>query len=154
MQGLAHLSSDSLIRPRNLIMEHMLCSLSLRDSHLKAVFTAVVQLDLNVLSELVHDHLTNYLDKLSVQIASVDLSQDGTIYSVTGSAIEDAKLSGFEWTNTASFELLERLSIVSRVSSLYTGFNTFSRAIGTTFWSELVSSNMFRQQLTDGAIAM
>lgn len=47
--------------------ENLLHNLPLRDSHLRAVLTAIVEMDLSDLSSIEHDCLNAYLNKFTLQ---------------------------------------------------------------------------------------
>lgn len=75
MQGLAHLSSSTLSRARDFVLRHLLQTLPLRDEHLTALVTATTEMDLDNLSKTEYDFLNVYIDKLMLQIASLNLVQ-------------------------------------------------------------------------------
>ncbi|KAJ6680798.1 FANCONI ANEMIA GROUP F PROTEIN FANCF [Salix purpurea] len=72
-QGLANLSCDTLSRARSFVLAHLLQTLPLRDSHLKAFLTAVIKMELEMISESNHDCLSVYLNKLKPQNPQLDL---------------------------------------------------------------------------------
>ncbi|KAJ6674374.1 FANCONI ANEMIA GROUP F PROTEIN FANCF [Salix viminalis] len=72
-QGLANLSCDTLSRARSFVLAHLLQTLPLRDSHLKAFLTAVIEMELEMISESNHDCLSVYLNKLKPQNPQLDL---------------------------------------------------------------------------------
>ncbi|XWS76204.1 hypothetical protein CRYUN_Cryun01aG0155500 [Craigia yunnanensis] len=66
-QGLTHLSSATLRRARGLLLKHLLHNLPLRDSHLRAFLTAIIEMDRSDLSETEHDCLNANLNNLTLQ---------------------------------------------------------------------------------------
>ncbi|KAK6164420.1 hypothetical protein DH2020_001284 [Rehmannia glutinosa] len=63
-QGLAPLSCITLGRARNLLLKHLIHTLPLRESHLKAILTASVEMDFSKLKVIDDDYLDVYLEKL------------------------------------------------------------------------------------------
>ncbi|PKI41100.1 hypothetical protein CRG98_038628 [Punica granatum] len=128
-QGLANISSDTLLRARSLIVEHMIHTLPLRDAHVKAVLTAVVEMDLDALPETAQDGLGRYLNKLSLQNNSDDSFQD-CAYSEKNSDMGIGNLNSYDWTSTSIQELSRRQSAVLSISSLQKSLSVFSSTIG------------------------
>ncbi|XP_031402722.1 uncharacterized protein LOC116212302 isoform X1 [Punica granatum] len=143
-QGLANISSDTLLRARSLIVEHMIHTLPLRDAHVKAVLTAVVEMDLDALPETAQDGLGRYLNKLSLQNNSDDSFQD-CAYSEKNSDMGIGNLNSYDWTSTSIQELSRRQSAVLSISSLQKSLSVFSSTIGNG-GSFQVSSSMLREQ--------
>ncbi|XP_042017083.1 uncharacterized protein LOC121765108 isoform X2 [Salvia splendens] len=63
-QGLAHLSCAMLVRAKDLVLEHLIHTFPLRESHLKAVATASVEMDISNLKRRESNGLDVYLEKL------------------------------------------------------------------------------------------
>ncbi|KAH6813749.1 hypothetical protein C2S51_022767 [Perilla frutescens var. frutescens] len=63
-QDLAHLSCISLSRATDLMLEHLIHTFPLRESHLKGILTASVEMDISKLKRIDNDGLDVYLDKL------------------------------------------------------------------------------------------
>eukprot|EP00268_Persea_americana_P015477 TRINITY_DN17169_c0_g1_i2.p1 TRINITY_DN17169_c0_g1~~TRINITY_DN17169_c0_g1_i2.p1 ORF type:complete len:491 (+),score=94.23 TRINITY_DN17169_c0_g1_i2:239-1711(+) len=74
-QGLAHLSSATLTKARDFVLQHLLQTLPLRDEHLNALLTATIKMDLDDLSKAEYDFLNVYIDKLMLRTASLNLVQ-------------------------------------------------------------------------------
>ncbi|KAG6403106.1 hypothetical protein SASPL_135323 [Salvia splendens] len=63
-QGLAHLSCVTLVRAKDLMLEHLIHTFPLRESHLKAITTASVEMDISNLKRRESNGLDIYLEKL------------------------------------------------------------------------------------------
>ncbi|KAL5996915.1 hypothetical protein ACLOJK_007839 [Asimina triloba] len=72
-QGLANLSSRALIKAKDFILRHLLQILPLRDSHLSALLTAAIEIDLDELRKTRLNAQEAYIDKLMYQMTSVNL---------------------------------------------------------------------------------
>ncbi|KAL1539634.1 hypothetical protein AAHA92_24091 [Salvia divinorum] len=63
-QDLAHLSCAMLVRAKDLMLEHLIHTFPLRESHLKAITTASVEMDISNLKRRESNGLDVYLEKL------------------------------------------------------------------------------------------
>lgn len=63
-QDLAHLSCVMLVRARDLMLEHLIHTYPLRESHLKAIITASAEMDISNLKRIDNNGLDVYLEKL------------------------------------------------------------------------------------------
>ncbi|XVE77968.1 hypothetical protein DITRI_Ditri13aG0106900 [Diplodiscus trichospermus] len=134
-QGLAHLSSATLRRGRRFLLEYLLHNLPLRDSHLRAVLTAIVEMDLSNLSETEHDCLNAYLSNLTLH-DRIPL-MDSVISSATvTSTVETEKSGGDNFTKLTIQELFRRQSSVSCISSIEEGVDILSNAVRHSSWTE------------------
>ncbi|GKV01763.1 hypothetical protein SLEP1_g14295 [Rubroshorea leprosula] len=124
-QGLAHLSSATLGRARGFILEHFIQNLPLRETHLRAVLTAAIEMDLSDLSETRHDNLSAYLNKLTLQNTSLKQVQhrssgmkDSVIsYQDQPPTNENEKCSSDDFTPLAIQELIRRQHAMSCIST-------------------------------------
>ncbi|XP_076942142.1 uncharacterized protein LOC143611924 [Bidens hawaiensis] len=66
-QGLTHLSSVTLSKARFFILEHLFRTLPMRDSHIKAVVKATIEMDLDELQKTEINYLDVYMDKLKLR---------------------------------------------------------------------------------------
>lgn len=125
LQGLAHLSSATLRRARGFILEQFIQNLPLRETHLRAVLTAAVEMDLSDLSETQHDNLSAYLNKFTLQNTSLKQVQhrsSGVKDSIVSSrdeppTNENEKCSSNDFTPLAIQELIRRQHVVSCIST-------------------------------------
>lgn len=139
-QGLAHLSSATLRRARGFLLENLLCNLPLRDSHLRAVLTAIIEMDLNELLETEHDCLNAYLTNLTLQNRDlITSSPDAT------PMVGTEKTGSDNFTKLAVQELFRRQSSVSCISSIEEGVDILSNAVRHSSWIES-DCNLFREQ--------
>ncbi|XP_030528080.1 uncharacterized protein LOC115739209 isoform X2 [Rhodamnia argentea] len=138
-QGLAKLSSGTLSRARDIVLEQLVHCLPLRDSNLGALLCSTIQMDLDVLSREDPDCLSRYLDKLNLQNTSHDSLHDGGS-SEKFSPINHADIANNETeerakqngTNSCIQELLKRQSAVSCALSAEKSLAVISRAVGSS----------------------
>ncbi|XP_016745736.1 uncharacterized protein [Gossypium hirsutum] len=144
-QGLAHLSSVTLRRARSFLSEHLLHNLPLRDSHLRAVITAIVEMDLSDLSQTEHDCLNAYLNNLTLQsrICMRDTSTSSPDLTPT---VQTEKSGTDNFTKIALHELFRRQSSVSCVSVIEEGLDVLSNAMRHSSRTDSESS-LFREQM-------
>ncbi|XP_021281321.1 uncharacterized protein LOC110414452 isoform X2 [Herrania umbratica] len=144
-QGLAHLSSATLRRARCYMLEHLLRNLPLRDSHLKAVLTATIEMDLSALSETEHDCLNAYLNKLTLQnrLCTGDLITSSLDVTPT---VETEDSGSDNFTKLAVQELFRRQSSVSCISTIEEGLDILSKAVRQSSWTESDCS-LFREKM-------
>lgn len=137
-QGLAHLSSATLTKARRYVLEHFIQTLPLRDVHLRAFLTAVIEMELDELSETEeHNCLNAYLNKLTLQNTSLisipddrGFKKDLVISSPNIASINKIeKCIGDDFTKYAVLEILKRWCAVSCISTVETGLNILSNAI-------------------------
>ncbi|KAK6239022.1 hypothetical protein QUC31_004491 [Theobroma cacao] len=144
-QGLAHLSSATLRRARGYMLEHLLHNLPLRDSHLKAILTSTIEMDLSALSETEHDCLNAYLNKLTLQNRLCMGNLFTSSLDVTPTMeTEDSGSDNF--TKLAVQELFRRQSAVSCISTIEEGVNILSNAVRQSSWTESDCS-LFREKM-------
>ncbi|GFZ17664.1 hypothetical protein Acr_26g0009340 [Actinidia rufa] len=75
-QGLAHLSSVTLHRAGDFVLEHLIRALPLRDTHLKAFMISAIEMDLDELRRTGNDCLDVYLNQLMLQNSSMSPGLD------------------------------------------------------------------------------
>ncbi|XVF21519.1 hypothetical protein REPUB_Repub12eG0096900 [Reevesia pubescens] len=143
-QGLAHLSSATLRRARGFLSEHLLHNLPLRDSHLRAVLTAIIEMDLCDLSQTEHDCLNAYLNSLTLQNRTC-VRDSITTLPERSPNVETEKSGSDNLTKLAIQELFRRQSSVSCISSIEVGVDILSNAVRHNSWTESDSS-LFREQ--------
>ncbi|KAB2074626.1 hypothetical protein ES319_A07G163900v1 [Gossypium barbadense] len=144
-QGLADLSSVTLRRARSFLSEHLLHNFPLRDLHLRAVITAIVEMDLSDLSQPEHDCLNAYLNNLTLQsrICMRDTSTSSPDLTPT---VQTEKSGTDNFTKIALHELFRRQSSVSCVSVIEEGLDVLSNAMRHSSRTDSVSS-LFREQM-------
>ncbi|KAK8946556.1 hypothetical protein KSP39_PZI006577 [Platanthera zijinensis] len=72
--GLKDMSSATLSNARRLVLEHFLHAHPLKDTHLAAFLRAVVEIDIDELSESHTDSSSAYIGRLDLQMESLDLA--------------------------------------------------------------------------------
>ncbi|KAJ9169664.1 hypothetical protein P3X46_017826 [Hevea brasiliensis] len=139
--GLANLSYGTLNRARNFVLAHLFHTLPLRDSHLRAFLTAIIEMDLDKHSGSEHECLSVYLNKFNLVPERIGLVKDSVI------AVEDItptmKLGRFTDDDLTKFtlqELFKRQSAVSCISKVGTGLDILSKAIRCCSWTDSDSS--------------
>ncbi|KAE8662529.1 Detected protein of unknown function [Hibiscus syriacus] len=128
-QGLAQLSSATLRRARSFLLEHLLHTLPLRDSHLQAVLTAIIEVDLSDPSQTEHDCLNAYLNDLTLQ-NRICMRDNSTFSDVTPT------LETENFTKLAVHELFGRQSSVSCILIIEEGVNVLSNAVKNNGWKD------------------
>lgn len=132
------MSTATLATARRFVLEHLIHSLPLRDAHLRALLAATVEMDLEELSEIEHDFLNVYLNKLKLQETP---TQQGTV--------RDRKIgncTGDGLTKYVVQELLKRWSVVSLISTAETGLDVLSQSVRHSSWGEF-DDNLLKEQL-------
>ncbi|CAN6486126.1 unnamed protein product [Victoria cruziana] len=134
-QGLAHLSSATLMKARDFIVEHFLNALPLSDAQLHALFSAVVELDIDGPGMTIQPELyVVYANNLASYDTSRNMleSERGcmkqleTPYSI--SPMKDkTSFSGF--SEILLQEFVKKQRALSCLSSLEKNFNTLSEII-------------------------
>ncbi|XP_074366984.1 uncharacterized protein LOC141707623 isoform X3 [Apium graveolens] len=76
-QGLEQLSSTTLGRAREFVLEHLIRALPLREAHLRALVTGIIEVDLDDISRVESDPLNIYLDELMLKCATLDPALEG-----------------------------------------------------------------------------
>ncbi|XP_028549010.1 uncharacterized protein LOC110104029 isoform X2 [Dendrobium catenatum] len=174
--GLAHLSSATLSNARRFVLEHLLQTHPIKDEHLIAILRAVVEMDIDELSEAHNDCPKVYIDRLTLQMDSLELAAAGkglTKADKTSMPEDDPNTSKYlkqidqnlltdpifnDETRgcigaDASFfviqEILKRQAVMSRMSSIEKGLNSLSEIITrNTVGSEKIR---FEWKSVDGA---
>ncbi|XP_034891465.1 uncharacterized protein [Populus alba] len=158
-QGLANLSCDTLSRARSFVLAHLFQTLPLRDSHLKAFLTAVIEMELETVSESEHDCLSVYLNKLKPRNLQLDLVlerrgfvKDSMVLSEEISqTVKFGKFSDDDLTKLTLQEVFKRQSAVSCISTVETGLDVLTNAIRCSSGTESDSSMLEEQLKLDGA---
>nr|POE76456.1 hypothetical protein CFP56_56210 [Quercus suber] len=136
-QGLAHLSSATLAKARGYVVEHLIHTLPLRVAHLREFLTAVIEMELDELSETEHDCLNAYLKKLTLQNRSL-ISVPDKKFFLKDSGIssrdiapikKNEKSIGDDLTKYALQEILKRKCAVSCISAVETGLDIILNTI-------------------------
>ncbi|XP_011080106.1 uncharacterized protein LOC105163454 isoform X2 [Sesamum indicum] len=144
-QGLAHLSCTTLCRAREFLLEHLIHTLPLRESHLKAIMTASVEMDFSNLQRIDNDYVDVYSEQLR-RIPSKGLNLSESRNFMEGSKISSpsAVPSGKQYnvvdcdfTVTAVQQLGRRQLAVSCCSAVETGLENMWRTIGQSMHAEL-----------------
>ncbi|XP_074360499.1 uncharacterized protein LOC141700693 [Apium graveolens] len=68
--GLEQLSFTTLGRAREFVLEHLIRALPLREAHLRALMTEIIEVDLDDISRVESDPLNIYLDELMLKCAT------------------------------------------------------------------------------------
>ncbi|XP_065874638.1 uncharacterized protein [Euphorbia lathyris] len=143
-KGLANLSCNTLVKARNLVLEHFFHTLPLRDSHLMVFLTAIIEMDLEKLSGSEHDYLPIYLNKLTMN-APFHLVpekrghiEDSVIISKT---METGTCPDDDLTKFTLQELLRRQSAVSGILTIGTGLDILSNAFRCSNCTDFQSSS-------------
>ncbi|KAK9055690.1 hypothetical protein SSX86_026775 [Deinandra increscens subsp. villosa] len=128
-QGLKHLSSATLSKARFFILEHLIRTLPTRDSHIKAVLKATIEMDIDELQRTEINYLDAYIDKLKLQNEEglMDFSPipcPDDILHVKGKG--DTKI---DLTTFAIQGIKRRQLVVSRVSSVETSVDFLAKTI-------------------------
>lgn len=151
LQGLLHISSDTLVWARGLVIEHMIHTLPLRGAHLRSVLTAAIEMDLDALPGTTNDCLSKYLNKLNLQYNSIDSLDCTSCEKKLALGVEI--LDSYAWTRMSIRELSRRQSAVSDISSLQKSLYAFSTTIRNNV-SFKVDSSMPREQLKNEKFSM
>ncbi|KAL8547901.1 hypothetical protein ACS0TY_007275 [Phlomoides rotata] len=144
-QGLAHLSCTTLGRARDLVLEHLIHPLPLRDSHLNAIMSASIEMDLSEHKRIDNDVLDAYLEKL------MTLPSKGLSLSESRNSVEDLNLSTPEivqsgkhdssvdgdFTESAIKQLRKRQQAVSYISVVEAALENLWRTVGKNMHDEL-----------------
>lgn len=130
MQGLVPLSCAALGRAKNLMLQGLVNSLPIRESHLKALMMASVEMDLNSLQTVDDNSTGAYLEKLMMATSTgLDLRADkGQECPVLGRNQEELIYGDFSLPLIR--ELGGRQLAVSLVSSAQSGMGILSETLG------------------------
>ncbi|KAB1212065.1 hypothetical protein CJ030_MR5G024637 [Morella rubra] len=151
-QGLTHLSCNALTKGRVFVLEHLIHASPLRDAHLRALMTAIVEMDLYELSQTEHNCLNVYMNKLTLHhtlLVSVPDSRsfvkDNVIPSPGVAQIKNIKNdSGDDFTKYAVQEILKSQCAVSCISTVETGLDVLLNTIRNRCDSD---NNLLKKQL-------
>ncbi|KAI3449816.1 hypothetical protein Pfo_006481 [Paulownia fortunei] len=144
-QGLAHLSCTTLGRAREILLEHLIHTLPLRESHLKAIVTASVEMDFSKLKRIDNDCLNVYLEKLMrIPSKGVNLSESRNFMEVSNipspDAVPTGKLDNWvdgDFSVSAIQQLGKRQLAVSCLSAVETGLENLWKTIRQSMHDEL-----------------
>ncbi|XP_020573316.1 uncharacterized protein LOC110019815 [Phalaenopsis equestris] len=75
--GLAHMTSATLSNARRIVLEYLLQTYPIKDEHFVAFLRAVVELDLDELTESRNDCQKVYIERLALQMDSLELAGAG-----------------------------------------------------------------------------
>ncbi|KAI3741987.1 hypothetical protein L1987_59666 [Smallanthus sonchifolius] len=128
-QGLTHLSSAMLNKATFFILEHLIRALSMRDSHIKAVLKATIEMDLDELQRTEMNYLDVYIGKLKLQneegmMDFLPIPCPDDILHVK--AEDDIKI---DMTTFAIQGIKKRQLVVSCVSSIETSVDVLAKTI-------------------------
>lgn len=144
-QDLAHLSCITLGRARDLLLQRLIHTLPLRESHLKAIITASVEMDFRKLKRIDNDALDVYLEKLMpIPSKGLNLSEIRNFVEDLNLSIPDAVPSGTHdnWVDgdfsvSAIQQLEKRQLAVSRSSAVEAGLENLWKCLGNSMREEL-----------------
>ncbi|KAL6516201.1 hypothetical protein OROGR_019506 [Orobanche gracilis] len=144
-QGLHPLSCVTLGRAKDLLLEHLIHALPMRELHLKAIMTASVEMDFRKLKGIESDCLDVYLEKLAmIPSEGQDLNMSRNLMEVSNVAPPDAVRTGKDgdWVDSdfsvSAFQQLgRRQMVVSGVSAVETGLECIWKSIGQSMHGEL-----------------
>ncbi|XP_012085248.1 uncharacterized protein LOC105644489 isoform X2 [Jatropha curcas] len=128
-QGLANLSCDTLNRGRSFVLAHLLHTLPLRDSHLRAFLIAIIEMDLDKHSGSGHDCLGVYLNNLMMNTPLNLVSERKGLVKNSVTTLEDAALAKDDLTKFTLQELFKRQSAVSCISTVGRSLDILSNSI-------------------------
>ncbi|KAL6564062.1 hypothetical protein OROHE_005302 [Orobanche hederae] len=144
-QGLHPLSCVTLGRAKDLLLKHLIHALPMRESHLKAIMTASVEMDFRKLKRIESDCLDVYLEKLArIPSEGQDLNVSRNLMEVSNVAPPDAVRTGKDgdWVDgdfsvSAIQQLGRRQMVVSGVSAVETGLECIWKTIGQSVHEEM-----------------
>ncbi|KAG6400931.1 hypothetical protein SASPL_137776 [Salvia splendens] len=142
-QGLAHLSCAMLVRAKDLVLEHLIHTFPLRESHLKAVATASVEMDISNLKRRESNGLDVYLEKLMLLPSNGPNLNETAIQklgirqsAVSCSTVAEAVLENIwktlrtkmhdELGSTSNSELLKQSTMLHLSANFCNGLTVFS----------------------------
>ncbi|KAL0287021.1 UNVERIFIED_CONTAM: hypothetical protein Sangu_2713100 [Sesamum angustifolium] len=148
-QGLARLSCTTLCRAREFLLEHLIHTLPLRESHLKAIMTASVEMDFSKLQRMDNDCVDVYLESLRrIPSKGLNLSESRNVmegFKISSpSAVRSGKQDSVvdcDFSVSAIQQLGRRQLAVSCCSALETGLENMWRIIGQSMHAELGSTS-------------
>ncbi|KAL5792688.1 hypothetical protein ACOSP7_001282 [Xanthoceras sorbifolium] len=161
-QGLSHLSSVTLSRARAFVSEHLIRALPLSNSHLRAFLRAIIEMDLNLLSETDFHCVNVYLNKLTLLDSSLDWVPDSRVsvkepimpYSDIAPTMKSDTCTGDDFTKFAVQGFLKRQSAVSCISTIKTGLDILSSVIKHSNLTESENSLIEEHLKQDGSPAV
>nr|XP_043620219.1 uncharacterized protein LOC122592076 [Erigeron canadensis] len=144
-QGLTHMSSATLSKARGFTIEHFISTLPMRDTHLKAVLKATIEMDLDELQRTETNYLDVYLDKLTLQ------NEEGMDFLpipcpddvLNPKAKDDMKV---DLSTFAIGGITKRQLAVSCVSSIETSVNVLAKTMGQGNSNEVPDDFLQEQQ--------
>lgn len=144
VQGLEHLSSTTLGRARKFVLEHLIRALPLREAHLRALMTGVIEVDLDDISRTEGDPLNIYLDELMLKSATMDPALEGrSLTQESGTSPNAVANLTSEYGSEGNFtmlsihKLIKRHLSVSCMSSVESGLDLLSKTLTESNWSSL-----------------
>lgn len=152
MQGLAHMSSATLSKAGDLILEHLLQTHPLEAAHITSLLMAIVELDIDNLTDNDNDGPNMYMDRLMLHLKShnlISIHKDMFKKSLASLPTTDLKISDgvcntgspgkscivSEECNFADHsyvliqELLKRQASISHVYSAERGLDTLLKVV-------------------------
>ena len=140
-KGLAHLSSATLTKARGYVIQHLIHTVALRVAHLTHFLTAIIEMDLDELSETEHDSLNAYLNRLTLHNSSLISVPDKKNSVISSLDVGD------DLTKYVVQEILKRKCAVSCISTVETGLDILSNSIRHGSESD---NNLLNEQLNHG----
>ncbi|KAK4418432.1 hypothetical protein Salat_2256000 [Sesamum alatum] len=148
-QGLAHLSCTTLCRAREFLLEHLIHALPLRESQLKAIMTASVEMDFSKLQRNENDCVDVYLERLMrIPSEGLNLSEsrnfmEGPKITYPGAVPSEKHDNAVDcnFSVSAIQQLGKRKLAVSCCSVVETGLENMWRTIGQRIHDELGSAS-------------
>ncbi|KAK8960277.1 hypothetical protein KSP40_PGU017238 [Platanthera guangdongensis] len=107
--GLTDMSSATLSNARRLVLEHFLHAHPIKDTHLAAFLRAVVEIDMDELSESHSDSSSAYIGRLDLQMESLDLAAKKLLPK--NDAIVDELCQFSHWRSRCLSYLLDKRTI-------------------------------------------
>ncbi|KAL3517731.1 hypothetical protein ACH5RR_020320 [Cinchona calisaya] len=148
-QGLRHISATTLSNARDLTLKHLVHTLSLRDTHLRASVAALIEMDIDELRRISSDGLRLYLERL-MNDASKDfvLTRNRTV-NFSDAESSKSSMSSLDGSSTmcAVQELGRRQMEVSCISAVETGLDVLSKMIGKSSMDDHQTTLCGQQQL-------
>ncbi|KVI12360.1 hypothetical protein Ccrd_009233 [Cynara cardunculus var. scolymus] len=142
-QGLTRISSATLSKSRIFIVEHLIRTLPMRDTHLKAVLKATIEMDLDELQRTETNYVDIYLEKLTLQKRSQVSIEEGLMDFLPFSCFDDilhqkAKNSTeIKLTAFAIRGIMKRQRAVSCASMMETSVDVVAKITTQGNWNEL-----------------
>ncbi|KAF3791900.1 hypothetical protein EJ110_NYTH13118 [Nymphaea thermarum] len=153
-QGLAHLSSATLMKARDFMVEHLLNALPLRDAQLHSLLSAVVELDINGPSMAKQpEPYVVYANKLALYENSRDMpdSKSRCVKKLEAPRTISPMQNASSYSDISEIVLQEigkKHIVVSCMSSLEANFDTLSEVI-TKSAGEGCTSSIWKEEGCD-----